>query len=178
MLRGWPIALVAATGASGLFAFGVLQSAFTQQAQALFIVFAAVLILFVGGKKLTGGGGHGGHAAHGHGGGDHAVVMSGKMVGTITMTVGTIFLMWIGEQIDAFGIGNGISLLIMAGILARMPAAMWQLLGPVFKEGPQLGGTSSRIGVETLLVLIVLFVGVVFGVVFITHNVHHALPIV
>ncbi len=39
------------------------------------------------------------------------------------MTAGTIFLMWIGEQIDEYGIGNGISLLIMAGILARMPSA-------------------------------------------------------
>ena len=44
------------------------------------------------------------------------------------MTAGTIFLMWLGEQIDEFGIGNGISLLIMAGILARMPGAGWQLL--------------------------------------------------
>ena len=41
----------------------------------------------------------------------------------MTMTAGTIFLMWLGEQIDEFGIGNGISLLIMAGILARMPGA-------------------------------------------------------
>ena len=39
------------------------------------------------------------------------------------MTAGTIFLMWLGEQIDEYGIGNGISLLIMAGILARMPVA-------------------------------------------------------
>jgi preprotein translocase subunit SecY len=47
--------------------------------------------------------------------------------GTILMTAGTVFLMWIGEQIDAYGIGNGISLLIMAGILARMPeiASKW-----------------------------------------------------
>ena len=44
------------------------------------------------------------------------------------MTCGTIFLMWIGEQIDEFGIGNGISLLIMAGILARMPGALLDLL--------------------------------------------------
>ena len=40
------------------------------------------------------------------------------------MTAGTIFLMWIGEQIDEYGIGNGISLLIMAGILARLPVAL------------------------------------------------------
>ena len=43
------------------------------------------------------------------------------VLGTVVMTAGTIFLMWIGEQIDAYGIGNGISLLIMAGIFAQMP---------------------------------------------------------
>ena len=37
----------------------------------------------------------------------------------LTMTAGTVFLMWLGEQIDEFGIGNGISLLIMAGILGQ-----------------------------------------------------------
>ena len=41
----------------------------------------------------------------------------------IAMTAGTTFLMWLGEQIDRFGIGNGVSLLITAGILARMPQA-------------------------------------------------------
>ncbi|MBS0186767.1 MAG: preprotein translocase subunit SecY [Planctomycetes bacterium] len=41
-----------------------------------------------------------------------------------TLTAGTIFLMWIGEQIDRFGIGNGVSMIIMAGILASMPRAI------------------------------------------------------
>ena len=41
------------------------------------------------------------------------------MVCVCIMTAGTIFLMWVGEQIDEYGIGNGISLLIMAGILAQ-----------------------------------------------------------
>ena len=41
-----------------------------------------------------------------------------RFVSVLTMTAGTVFLMWLGEQIDEFGIGNGISLLIMAGILA------------------------------------------------------------
>ena len=45
-----------------------------------------------------------------------------QLTAVLTMTAGTIFLMWLGEQIDEYGIGNGISLLIMAGILARMPA--------------------------------------------------------
>src|SRR4051812_43055237 len=46
----------------------------------------------------------------------------------ITMTAGTIFLMWLGEQIDEYGIGNGISLIIMAGIVGRIPAATTGLL--------------------------------------------------
>lgn len=86
----------------------------------------------------------------------------------LTMTAGTIFLMWLGEQIDEYGIGNGISLLIMANILARMPSAMIELFGPLFTGGGlQLGSTPGQMGVEKLILLIALFVGVVFGVVFI-----------
>lgn len=85
-----------------------------------------------------------------------------------TMTCGTIFLMWLGEQIDEFGIGNGISLLIMAGILARMPFALQNL---VFNQAVfELKGLGGEIGVESLLVLAVLFVAVVVGVVFITQG--------
>ncbi len=43
----------------------------------------------------------------------------------LTLTTGTAFLMWLGEQITERGIGNGISLLIMAGIVARMPATLF-----------------------------------------------------
>ena len=89
------------------------------------------------------------------------------MVGTITMTAGTIFLMWIGEQIDAYGIGNGISLLIMAGILARMPPAGAELLQPAFEEGVGLGTDS---GIEKLLLLSLIFVAVVFWVIMITQG--------
>ena len=49
-----------------------------------------------------------------------------QLTGVMTMTAGTVFLMWLGEQIDEYGIGNGISLLIMAGILARMLPAGYQ----------------------------------------------------
>ena len=86
------------------------------------------------------------------------------MTSILIMTCGTLFVMWLGEQIDEFGIGNGISLLIMAGILAQMPGAM---LGFFTTMKPELTGFAD-IGVETLIVLIVLFVAVVFGVVFIT----------
>ena len=87
------------------------------------------------------------------------------MAGTVTMTVGTIFLMWVGEQIDAYGIGNGISLLIMAGILARMPQAAMDMLSPAFTQGVKLG---SDTGIERFLLLGALFVFVVVWVIAIT----------
>lgn len=93
-----------------------------------------------------------------------------QLTAVMTMTAGTIFLMWLGEQIDEYGIGNGISLLIMAGILARMPLALKNLFGPMFQQGLELGGTPGTIGVEKVLVLAVLFVVVVAGVVFITQG--------
>jgi preprotein translocase subunit SecY len=87
-------------------------------------------------------------------------------VAILTMTAGTVFLMWIGEQIDEFGIGNGISLLIMAGILAAMPNAGLDLLRlSSFELG---GGPGGKLGVEQLLMLAAMFVAVVVGVVYIT----------
>ncbi|QDU93191.1 preprotein translocase subunit SecY [Lignipirellula cremea] len=94
------------------------------------------------------------------------LMLGWQLVAVTTMTCGTIFLMWLGEQIDEFGIGNGISLLIMAGILARMPAALLGLLSNADFELVGLG--NGQVGVETLLVLSVMFIGVIFGVVFIT----------
>lgn len=89
-----------------------------------------------------------------------------QLTAVLTMTCGTIFLMWLGEQIDEFGIGNGISLLIMAGILAQMPGAAADLIKNA--ELQLVGLSPGRIGVETIIVLIVLFIAVVVGVVFIT----------
>ncbi|MGE3803056.1 MAG: preprotein translocase subunit SecY [Gemmataceae bacterium] len=91
----------------------------------------------------------------------------------VTLTTGTIFLMWLGEQIDEYGIGNGISLIIMAGIVVRIPEATKLLLfeangalkESVFTLG---GGGGNDISFEKLLVLIFLFVGVVVGVVAMT----------
>jgi preprotein translocase subunit SecY len=54
-----------------------------------------------------------------------------RLMTTVTLTAGTIFLMWLGEQISERGIGNGISLLIFAGIIVRMPEAIlasWTLI--------------------------------------------------
>ena len=85
----------------------------------------------------------------------------------MTMTAGAVFLMWIGEQIDAYGIGNGISLLIMAGIVARMPDAGVQSLRPAFEHGIRLGTES---GMDRIILLAVMFVVVVIWVVAITEG--------
>lgn len=84
----------------------------------------------------------------------------------MSMTAGTMFLMWLGEQIDEYGIGNGISLLIMAGILAQMPQALWDLRSSM--QSSLSGMASGQIGPDVLIVLGCLFVAVVFAVVFIT----------
>jgi len=91
----------------------------------------------------------------------------------LTMTVGTVFLMWIGEQIDEYGIGNGISLIIMAGIIARIPDATGALLidsvtGKIKESVFTLGGATGDISFEKVLVLVFLFLTVVVGVIAMT----------
>lgn len=89
------------------------------------------------------------------------------LLGTLIMTAGTVLLMWIGEQIDAYGIGNGISLLIMAGILARMPDVARKYVSGIASEGVEIG---SQFGIEKLITLVVIFVAVIVVVVFITQG--------
>ncbi|OQA00747.1 MAG: preprotein translocase subunit SecY [Planctomycetes bacterium ADurb.Bin401] len=89
--------------------------------------------------------------------------------GIIGMTAGTIFMMWLGEQIDEYGIGNGISLLIMAGIIARMPgtiASVWA--NTSFTVGA--GASAGTYGPAKIIFLIVAFVFVVAGAILITQG--------
>ncbi|MCX5636029.1 MAG: preprotein translocase subunit SecY, partial [Planctomycetota bacterium] len=89
------------------------------------------------------------------------------IMGILGMTAGTIFLMWLGEQIDEYGIGNGISLIIMAGIVARMPWAIQMLLQNVdLKVTAQAGS----IGPAKLVFLVAAFVFVVAGAILITQG--------
>ncbi|MDA7950070.1 MAG: preprotein translocase subunit SecY [Pirellulaceae bacterium] len=83
----------------------------------------------------------------------------------LTMTCGTAFLMWIGEQIDEYGIGNGISLLIMAGILTSAPGAFSSLFA---NNSFTVMGSVGADGLEKIIVLLILFLAIVAGVVFIT----------
>jgi preprotein translocase subunit SecY len=89
------------------------------------------------------------------------------IMGVVGMTAGTMFLMWLGEQIDEYGIGNGISLIIMAGILSRMPWAIMQVL-----QNTQLkvGGSAGQYGPGTLVFLVAAFVFVVAGAILITQG--------
>ena len=75
----------------------------------------------------------------------------------VTLTTGTMFLMWLGEQVTERGIGNGISMIIFAGIVAGLPAAIGQAL-----EATRQG----ELNVAVLLILAIVAVAVVFFVVF------------
>ncbi|MHC4820232.1 MAG: preprotein translocase subunit SecY [Planctomycetota bacterium] len=79
----------------------------------------------------------------------------------IGLTAGTIFLMWIGEQITEYGVGNGVSMLIMAGIVVRIPDAIFEIVTTSMQEG-------QRGEVIKLLLLGGLFMLVTLGVVYIT----------
>ncbi|MHC6202441.1 preprotein translocase subunit SecY [Breznakiellaceae bacterium SP9] len=79
------------------------------------------------------------------------------LIAMLTVTTGTMFLMWIGEQITKRGIGNGISLLIFAGIVARLPHAVWELLQRV-----KNGGLNPVFVIVVLIMFIVIVALVVF----------------
>jgi preprotein translocase subunit SecY len=84
-----------------------------------------------------------------------AVVQPGlvfEAAGTISLVGGTLFLMWIGEQITSRGIGNGVSLIIMAGIVARLPQAMAQLFE---------GGRSGTMDPTLVVGIVILALGLV-----------------
>jgi len=72
----------------------------------------------------------------------------------ITMVAGTIFLMWIGELITEFGIGNGISLLIFAGIVSRLPISLFQT-----------ASIADTLNLMNILVFAVMGIAVVAGIV-------------
>ena len=80
-----------------------------------------------------------------------------NVVAILTVTVGTLFLMWIGEQINEKGVGNGISLVIFTGIVARMPGAVTQLVN-------QIG--LGNINPVFVIFAFMMFVGVVILVIY------------
>jgi preprotein translocase subunit SecY len=83
-------------------------------------------------------------------------------ISTVTiLTAGTLFVMWLGERITEKGIGNGVSLLIMVGILARFPHSLGQEI-------------STKVGQDKILFLLIelaMFIAVVIGLVLLTQGV-------
>jgi preprotein translocase subunit SecY len=80
-----------------------------------------------------------------------------RLMTMITLTAGTAFIMWLGEQITERGIGNGISLIIFAGIVARMPAAIIEWIVTI---------QSNQIGVLVVLAIIAAMVLVVAAIIY------------
>jgi len=88
----------------------------------------------------------------------HVVIDPGwffRISAVITLTGGTILLMWLGEQITSRGVGNGISLIIMAGIIARLPTSITQLF------------ESARTGAIDVPIILLILIGAVLLILFI-----------
>jgi preprotein translocase subunit SecY len=75
----------------------------------------------------------------------------------VTLTGGTIFLMWLGEQMTSRGVGNGISLIIFAGIVARLPTALWQML-----QDARLDSSKTFAIFGLLILSVVIILAIVF----------------
>lgn len=84
---------------------------------------------------------------------------------SIILTAGTAFLLWLGDQITQKGVGNGLSLIIMAGIVATLP----YMMSEAFKTFV-LGNDNLFIGIVSFLVYLAIYVAVVIGVVFIQES--------
>ena len=80
-----------------------------------------------------------------------------KLIAMISVTTGTMITIWLGEQITARGIGNGISMLISAGIVARLPSAIWELGSAV---------ANGSINPVFVIVVLCMFIGIIILVVF------------
>lgn len=100
-------------------------------------------------------------------------MLSGAVVGgtnfvtfitiTLSFTAGTAFLMWLGEQITEYGIGNGISLIIFAGIVSRGPAGVKTLV--TYYQAGTIG--TGIVGILTILFIIVVFIAMIAAVIWV-----------
>ncbi|MGD9300009.1 MAG: preprotein translocase subunit SecY [Desulfobacterales bacterium] len=81
-----------------------------------------------------------------------------RLMTVITLTAGTAFIMWLGEQITERGVGNGISLIIFAGIVCRLPAASVNTVRLL---------STGEMGIFAVLILVILMVAVVGFIIFV-----------
>jgi len=89
-----------------------------------------------------------------------------QIVATMTLSAGTMFLMWVGDQITDRGIGNGTSLIITVGIVASLPGALVQ----VWNTFVPTGGAPSRVSPIVLVLMIAFLVLVVASVIALTQG--------
>ncbi|MDD9150540.1 MULTISPECIES: preprotein translocase subunit SecY [unclassified Sporolactobacillus] len=82
------------------------------------------------------------------------------------LTAGTAFLMWLGDQITAYGVGNGISIIIFAGIVARIPTAINQIYAQRFASA-----TNTFMEILSLLAMIAVVLVIVVGTIFVQQGV-------
>ncbi|MFN7056340.1 preprotein translocase subunit SecY [Hyphomonas sp.] len=80
------------------------------------------------------------------------------LTGVVTLTGGTMLLMWMGEQITARGVGNGISLIIFAGIIAEMPRAIYNLVAQARTTSVDIGFVLAIAVMVLALVVFIVFV--------------------
>src|SRR4051812_37341156 len=97
---------------------------------------------------------------------DHSMIFN--IITALTLTAGTMFLMWLGDQITERGIGNGISLIITIGIVARLPAALAQAWKTFVPSGP---GASAQMNPAVLVLMVLFLFMVIAGVIAITQGV-------
>ncbi|MDP1555672.1 MAG: preprotein translocase subunit SecY [Hyphomonas sp.] len=80
------------------------------------------------------------------------------LTGVVTLTGGTMLLMWMGEQITARGIGNGISLIIFAGIVAELPRAIYNLVAQARTTSVDIGFVLAIIVMVIALIVFIVFI--------------------
>ncbi|MGH1422326.1 MAG: preprotein translocase subunit SecY [Hyphomonas sp.] len=80
------------------------------------------------------------------------------LTGVVTLTGGTMLLMWMGEQITARGIGNGISLIIFAGIVAELPRAVFNLISQARTSSVNIGFILAIVALVIALTVFIVFI--------------------
>ena len=76
----------------------------------------------------------------------------------VTLTGGTMFVMWLGEQITSRGVGNGISLIIFAGIVAQLPTALWQMIEAARVDASRSILLFGFLGMAVALIMFIVFI--------------------
>lgn len=125
---------------SALYAYMLAKRALVVNAQAPGVIYDGLLQYVVGGVPLL-----------------------FYLVFVVALTTGTIFLMWIGEQISDKGIGNGISLIIALGILSSFPSVIGAIIQQMNLDSQQ----EAQINLFSLIALIALFVVIIFATILI-----------